>query len=298
MTTEGPPADHASCRFLVAGVQMPVALAGGNVAAMLGQIARAALLFPGLDMIVFSELAPHGPAHASASATPQEDEALFQAAAARHGIWVVPGSALIAREGRLFNHAIVIDPAGTIVGRYDKLFPFQPFEAGVSGGTDLLIWDIAGVGRFGLSICYDIWFPETTRAMTSAGVEVLLHPVLTGTTDRAVELAIVQATAAMFQCYVVDVNGLDGGGIGRSLVADPAGRVIHQCGQATELFPITLDLGLVRHVRRNGADGLGQVLKSWRDRSARAALAGAGAPAAYLETLGPLAAMPRHRRSG
>jgi deaminated glutathione amidase len=50
------------------------------------------------------------------------------------------------------------------------------------------------VGRFGLSICYDIWFPETTRQLTSAGVEVLLHPVLTGTTDRDAELAIARAT--------------------------------------------------------------------------------------------------------
>ena len=87
------------------------------------------------------------------------------------------------------------------------------------------------VGRFGLSICYDIWFPETTRTLTSAGVEVLIHPVLTGTTDRHAEIAIVQATAAMFQCYVVDVNGLDAGGVGRSLVADPTGHIVYQAGQ-------------------------------------------------------------------
>ena len=70
------------------------------------------------------------------------------------------------------------------------------------------VFDVPDVGRFGLSICYDMWFPETTRQLTSQGVEVLLHPVLTGTTDRDAELAIARATAAQFQCYVIDVNGL------------------------------------------------------------------------------------------
>src|SRR6185436_3630856 len=98
--------------------------------------------------------------------------------------------------------------------------------------------------------------------------EVLIHPVLTSTTDRQAEIAIVQATAAMFQCYVVDVNGLDAGGVGLSLVADPSGRIVYQAGQVQEIFPIMIDLGLVRQARASGANGLGQVLKSWRDRSA------------------------------
>jgi hypothetical protein len=48
---------------------------------------------------------------------------------------------------------------------------------------------VPDVGRFGLSICYDICFPETT--LPSAGVQVLIHPVRTGTTDRVAEIAIV-----------------------------------------------------------------------------------------------------------
>ena len=74
---------------------------------------------------------------------------------------------------------------------------------------------------------YDIWFPETTRTLTAMGAEVLLHPVLTGTIDRDVELSIARATAAQFQCYVFDINGLDAGGIGRSAVIDPAGTVLY-----------------------------------------------------------------------
>ena len=278
-------------RFLIAGIQMPVPVTGQNIAAMAAQLEKAMALYPGVDMVVFSELAAHGPLHACASPDPQADEAIFQALAAKHRIWIIPGSVFVEREGKTFNHAVVINPAGEIVGRYDKMFPFMPFEAGVTGGSEFLIFDVPGVGRFGLSICYDIWFPETTRTLTSAGVEVLIHPVLTGTTDRQAELAIVQATAVMFSCYVFDVNGLDGGGVGRSLVVDPTGVVLHQCGQATEIFPINIDLGLVRQVRNEGANGLGQVLKSFRDKNVVLSTYADNGASAYLDSLGPLAPM-------
>ena len=125
------------------------------------------------------------------------------------------------------------------------------------------------------------------------GVEVLLHPVLTGTTDRKAEMAIAQATAAMFQCYVIDVNGLDAGGVGQSLVIDPSGRIVYQAGQTTDMFPIAIDIALVREVRTRGADGLGQVLKSFRDRSVRFDTYSADNESGYLRSLGPL--KPMHR---
>lgn len=280
-------------RFLVTGVQMPVALAGGNIPAMTAKVAEVMALFPGTDMIVFSELAMHGPLIAKASPDPERDIATFSALAAQHRVWIVPGSFYVRRAGAVYNHAVVIDPAGRIAGRYDKLYPFAPFENGVSSGSGLLSFDVPGVGRFGLSICYDIWFPEVMRALSSQGVEVLLHPTLTGTTDRAAEGAIARATAAMFQCYVVDVNGLEGGGIGRSVVTEPSGRAVHEAGQTAEIFPVMLDLGLVRQARRDGANGLGQVLKSWRDGPALFDAPGDARRSDYLESLGPLAPMAR-----
>jgi predicted amidohydrolase len=287
------PAKRDSSRFLVAGIQMPVPLAGRNVPAMAAQIERAVAIHPGVDMLVFSELAIHGPLTTFAAATPEAEEAVFRALAAKHRVWIIPGSMYLRRDDRIYNHAVVIDPAGQIIGRYDKMFPFLPLEAGVAGGTEFLVFDVPEIGRFGVSICYDIWFPETTRTLTNAGVEVLLHPVLTATTDRQPELAIVQATAAMFQCYVVDVNGLDAGGIGFSCVADPTGRMVHQCGQAPEIFPINLDLGLVRQTRAEGANGLGQVLKSYRDRSVTFATYHDNAESGFLASLGPLCKMPK-----
>ena len=287
------PGGLARERFMIAGIQMNVPITGDNVEAMLQQIDNAVALFPGIEMVVFSELAAHGPLRSQMAANPTVDEKKFQDAAAKHGIWLIPGTMFIERDGLVYNQAIVINPTGNIVGRYDKMFPFTPFEAGIAGGNSFLVFDVPEVGRFGVSICYDIWFPETSRTLTSYGVEVLLHPVLTGTTDRHAEIAIAQATAAMFQCYVVDVNGLDAGGKGLSLITEPTGRIVYQAGQTAEIFPVVLDLGLVRQIRCSGGNGLGQTLKSWRDRACTFPLYSEDAPTDYLASLGPLVSMRR-----
>ena len=292
----GETSEQSSTQFFVAGIQMNVPIGGNNIAAMVGQIEKTIALFPATDMIVFSELAMHGPLRSRMCETPETDVQVFQKLANRHKLWLVPGSMFVRRGENIFNHAVVIAPDGTIAGRYDKLFPFRPFEAGIEGGTEFLVFDVPDVGRFGLSICYDIWFPEVMRTLSSMGAEVLIHPVLTGTNDRDAELAIVRATAVMFQCYVIDVNGLDAGGNGWSLVADPAGRVVYQSGQIPDIFPAMIDLGQVRQARREGANGLGQVLKSWRDRSAEFPVYHDGEHADYLQSLGELVPMSKRVR--
>ena len=86
------------------------------------------------------------------------------------------------------------------------------------------------VGRFGLSICYDIWFPETTRTLAALGADVLLHPVMTTYIDRDVDIAMARAMSAANQMYVFDINGLGAGGNGQSCVFDPSGRLLPPSG--------------------------------------------------------------------
>src|SRR5262245_1632245 len=207
--------------FAIAGVQMPIPALQDNTPAVTAAVGGVVTRFPWVQMVVLSELACSGPVPNSPVALPGPQESALKEAARRHGVWLIPGSSYErGADGRIYNTCPVIDPAGDVIARYRKMFPFRPYEVDVAAGTEFCVFDVPRVGRFGLSICYDIWFPETTRTLTSAGVEVLIHPVLTSTTDREAEIAIAQATAAMFQCYVIDVNGLDAGGIGRSLVAD------------------------------------------------------------------------------
>jgi predicted amidohydrolase len=286
--------------FAIAGVQMAVPAGQSNVAAMIHRIDLCMARFPWVQMILFSELACCGPVPADPASLPGPQELQLQHAAARHGVWLVTGSTFErGADGLLYNTASVIDPEGGIVARYRKMFPFLPYEHGVEPGTEFCVFDVPEVGRFGLSICFDMWFPETSRTLTAMGAEVLLHPVLTGTIDRDVELAMARSTAAQFQAYVFDINGLLSGGVGRSCVVDPAGTVIHQAAAGEEIIPVEIDLTHVRRQREAGTRCLGQMLKSFRDRKVDFSVYDRGAGVdAYLHTLGPLVMPGKGHRGG
>jgi deaminated glutathione amidase len=285
--------------FAIAGIQMHISAVEDNTDGMLHRLDILMSRFPWVQMVVFSELAPHGPLIETAQPFPNDTERKFQEAAARHRVWLIPGSMFEQVEGGVYNTASVIDPQGRLVGRYRKMFPFAPYEQGVESGSDFMVFDVPGVGRFGLSICYDIWFPETTRTLTAMGVEVLLHPVLTGTIDRDVEISIARATAAMFQCYVVDVNGLSVGGFGKSCVFDPTGTAVHQAAGQEEMIAVEIDLDMVRRQREVGMKSLGQLHKSFRDRVVDFPVYDrATFDATYLNSLGPLQIPHQGSRAG
>lgn len=97
------------------------------------------------------------------------------------------------------------------------------------------------------------------------GAEVIIHPTMTETIDRAQELIIAQTNAIVNQCYFVDVNNAGQLGNGRSIIVGPEGEILRQSGEVGEQVPFTIDLNRVREVRRYGTLRLGQILKSFRD---------------------------------
>jgi predicted amidohydrolase len=249
--------------FGLAGLQLP-APPGDNFDAIAAQIDFTKRIYPWVDMILLGELCWFGPDPSRAIDLPGPFEERICDLCRRHGVWLAGGS-LYERVGdRIYNTCPVIDPRGEVVARARKLYPFLPYEKGVAGGERVSVFEVPGVGRFGLSICYDMWFPETLRAMAWRGAEVILHPSMTTTIDRDVETAMARANAAMQQCYFVDLNVVGLGG-GRSGVYGPGGEVIHQAGAGAEIIPVELDLDAVKRVRERGWHGLGQVLKSFRD---------------------------------
>src|SRR3546814_3109056 len=195
---------------------------------------------------------------------PGEAERMLCDLARTHGLWLVPGSVYERREGAVYNTTPVIDPAGKVVARYRKMFPFAPYERDVEPGSEFVVVDVPGAGRFGVSICYDMWFPETTRSLVSLGAEVILHPALTNTIDRDVEIAIARASAATNQCYFVDINVAGELGVGRSVVCGPGGEVIHLAGSGREVIVFEVDFAYLRRCRDAGWQRLGQPLKSFR----------------------------------
>lgn len=274
--------------FAIAGIQMPI-INHSNVESMRQRLDLLMYLYPWVQMVVYSELAPFGPSLHHAQKLPGATEEEFQAMAVKHKLWLVPGSLFERHDGRIFNTSPVINPDGEVIARYRKMFPFRPFEEGVTPGEEFVVFDVPEAGRFGVSICYDIWFPETTRTLTAMGAEVILHPVLTHTIDRDVDLNIARASAAMFQCYVFDINGLLAGGNGQSAVIDPSGRTLHQSSVNEELIPIEIDFDQVRRQRRHGMRALGQPLKSFRDSTVPFTIYDhEQRDQNYLDSLGPL----------
>lgn len=275
-------------RFAIAGLQLYLPSREGNVELILSRIDLTMQLYPWIQMVLVSELAARGPLTRYAQPLPSADENAFRRAAEQHQIWLVPGSFFERKEDAIYNTAPVIAPDGTVIARYRKMFPFRPYEAGVDAGTEFVLFDVPEGGRFGLSICYDMWFPETSRTLAVQGAEVILHPSLTATIDRDVELAIARGTAATNQCFVFDINGCGVGGNGRSIVVGPDGDVLYQAGEIEQIIPLEIDLDRVRRSREFGLRGLGQTLKSFRERQVEFTIYWDRSQHPYLEQLGPL----------
>ncbi|MBX6384205.1 MAG: carbon-nitrogen hydrolase family protein, partial [Microbispora sp.] len=128
-----------------------------------------------------------------------------------------------------------------------------------------VVADLPGVGRIGLSVCYDAWFPEVARHLAWLGAEVIVNPVMTTTADRAQELVLARANAIANQVFVVSVNTAAPVGTGRSLVADPEGRVRVEAGEAATVLTDVIDLDDVTRVRRHGTAGLNRVWSQFTD---------------------------------
>ena len=274
--------------FAIAGVQMKVSATYSNVEMMKLKLDITMNLYPWVEMVVFSELCAFGPLTYTAQEVPGLFEQEMQAMAKKYGIWLLPGSIFEKSGDKIYNTATVINPQGGIVTRYRKMFPFYPYEVGVTPGNEFCVFDVPNVGRFGISICYDMWFPETVRTLAVKGAEVILHPTMTGTIDRDIELSIARAMATVNQCYFFDVNGLDSGGSGLSIVCGPDGRVLYEAGGTEEIFPLEINIERVKRSRELGVLRLGQPLKSFRDHIGSFGIYQPGAEHPYLDSLGEL----------
>jgi predicted amidohydrolase len=274
--------------FAIAGVQMKVFATQSNVEMMKVKLDILMNLYPWVEMVVFSELCAYGPLIHTAQEIDGPFELEMKRMAKKHGIWLLPGSIFEKRGEDVYNTATVYNPDGEVVTRYSKMFPFYPYEVGVTPGSEFCVFDVPDVGKFGVSICYDMWFPETIRTLSVMGAEVILHPTLTGTIDREIELSIARASAATNQCYFFDINGLESGGSGRSIICGPDGRILYQADSTEEFIPIEVNMVKVKRSRELGLLRLGQPLKSFRDHIGDFKIYKDGADRTYLDSLGPL----------
>ncbi|MET0860051.1 MAG: carbon-nitrogen hydrolase family protein [Microbacterium sp.] len=190
------------------------------------------------------------------------------ALAAELGVWLVPGS-LVERgpDGRMYNTAIAISPTGEVIATYRKLFPWRPYED-ADPGRDFTTFDIPGVGRIGLAICFDGSFPEVARQLAWLGAEVIIQPTLTTTRDREMEVVMSRANAFANQVFVVNVNGAPPSGVGESVIVDPEGTIMQHASNGEEVLFGVLDLDRVSQVRTYGTFGLNRPWSQLADQCA------------------------------
>jgi len=248
----------------IAGLQLELG-AEDNLSTIEHEIDLVKKRFPWIQMVVLPELCTYGTSTELAVQMPGEVENCFREAARKNDIWLIPGSIFERRDGKVYNTAPVIDPSGEVIARYSKQYPFYPYEKGVTGSDNFVVFDVPGVGKIGLIICYDIWFPEIIRQLAWMGAEAIIVPTLTNTIDRDVELAISRANAATNQLYFFSLNSAGRLGYGRSIVVGPDGTILHQATSSRDIITVEMDFNHVRRVRERGLHGLGQTLKSFRD---------------------------------
>ncbi|MES2754455.1 MAG: carbon-nitrogen hydrolase family protein [Pseudomonadota bacterium] len=189
--------------------------------------------------------------------------AAARAAASDHGLWVHVGSLAVRSGDRLANRGFVIDAAGAIRARYDKLHLFDVDlptgeswrESAAYAAGDAAVVAATPAGALGLSICYDLRFPDLYRALSDAGAEVLAVPsAFTRPTGAAHWHVLLRARAIEAGCFVVAAaqtgEHADGRAtFGHSLVVDPWGEVLLDMGAAPGLGFATLDHARLADVR-------------------------------------------------
>jgi len=224
----------------------------------------------GMDLLAFPETFLYiGPdnqkKHRIAEALDGAIVETFQAYAQQYNISILMGSIYekIADDPeRLYNTSIFINRRGNIDAVYRKIHLFDAPNLGfnesdgIKAGNDLIVFDHE-VGRVGLSICYDLRFPELYRHLTAQGAEVIFVPAAFFLyTGKHHWLQLLVARAIENQVYIVAPNqwGQHYEGrisYGSSVIIDPWGSIVCCAAERTEIVSATIDLSYLKEVRQN-----------------------------------------------
>ena len=206
---------------------------------------------------------------AAAAIVGEADDIVLAAAreaAARLSLWIQLGSLALRPGGgetRYVNRGFLIDDKGAIRARYDKLHLFDVDLAtgeswressAYAPGIGAVVAE-APAGKIGLSICYDMRFPDLYRALSDAGAEILAVPAaFTVPTGQAHWHVLLRARAIEPGCFVIaaaQVGSHEDGRAtyGHSLVIDPWGEVLLDMGDAPGVGFAEIDLDRLRDIR-------------------------------------------------
>ncbi len=211
-------------------------------------------------------MAADGGAKLEKTVVENDDTALpkFSALAEELGTWLLVGSlAIKVSEGKTANRSYLIGPSGRIAARYDKIHLFDVnLPSGetyresntVAPGGEAVVASLPW-GRVGLSVCYDLRFPQLYRALAKSGAEILTVPsAFTETTGKAHWHVLLRARAIENGCFVVAPaqGGTHANGrktFGHSLIVGPWGEILAQAGTDPGVIAAEIDLDEIAQVR-------------------------------------------------
>ncbi|MEZ4733846.1 MAG: carbon-nitrogen hydrolase family protein [Caldilineaceae bacterium] len=190
---------------------------------------------------------------------------LLRRKARQHGIYLHGGSipTLIPGSDRIGNTTFVFDPEGATIARYQKIHLFDIHIEGqksykesarVAPGTEMATFE-TDQGNFGLTICYDIRFPELYRALTLAGARVIFHPAaFTLYTGKDHWETLIRARAIENQVYMVSPAQIGSHGNGKqcygsTMIVDPWGTVLARAPERECVIVAAVDYQMQDKVR-------------------------------------------------
>jgi predicted amidohydrolase len=191
-------------------------------------------------------------------------QACMAALAREHGIWLIGGTLPLrsGESGKVLNTTLVYDPQGASIGRYDKihLFGFNKGSESYDEARTIVPGEAVGsfeapFGRVGLSVCYDLRFPELYRAMGECAL-IVVPAAFTHTTGSAHWEVLLRARAIENQCYVLASaqGGTHANGrrtFGHSMLVDPWGEVKDVLREGEGVVSGELDPAFLASVRES-----------------------------------------------
>jgi predicted amidohydrolase len=230
---------------------------------LLGRAAAA-----GAELAVLPEYVDYlGPGETAPKPEPVDGEfaAFFGAAARELGIWVHAGSfhETGPDERRTYNTSLIFNPAGELTATYRKIHLYDveipgrvsyKESHGVAPGSDTVVTAVAGLPT-GLSICYDLRFPELYRRLAIGGAKVIVVPAAFMLhTGRDHWEVLLRARAIENQCYVVAAGQIGDHEprrtcFGRSMIIDPWGVVVAQAPDTVGIVTAEIDLERLEEIR-------------------------------------------------
>jgi len=224
----------------------------------------------GVDLAALPEVWPcQGSApqmRAAAEPVPGPRTELLASIAREHRMWVHGGSVLELDGDRVFNTSVLFDRDGDLVARYRKIHLFDADPPGavpsresfLFAAGDEVVAAATEFGRAGMSICYDVRFPELYRSLVVQGATILFVPAaFRFETGEAHWDVLLRARAIEDQCFVIAAaqwgswgpHGRERRNFGNSMVVDPWGRVLARAVDGVGLTCVEIDLDEVRRVR-------------------------------------------------